>query len=60
MKEKTNDLTRFNNLPMSSGQKREDLIQSTKLEGLQIDPKIQPIKTDLNREVTQFIVDSLK
>ena len=35
---------RFRNLPMSSGQKREDLIQSIKLQELQIDPKIQLIK----------------
>ena len=34
-------LTRFDKLPTSSGQKREDLIQPTKLQGLQIDPKIQ-------------------
>ena len=40
-KEKTNDLTRFDNLSTSSKQKGEDLIQSTELQGLQIDLKIQ-------------------
>ena len=44
-----NNLTRFDNLPTSSEQKG-DLIQSTELEELQIDPKIQLIKTDPNRE----------
>jgi len=33
---------------MYSGQNGEDLIQSTELQGLQIDPTIQLIKTYLN------------
>ena len=37
----THNLMRFDNLPTSSGQKGEDLIQSTELYGLQIYPKIQ-------------------
>ena len=40
-KREANDLTRFGKLPTSSGQKGEDLIQTTELQGLQIDLKIQ-------------------
>ena len=40
-KRETNNLMRFDNLLTSSGQKGEDLIQITELQGLQIDPKIQ-------------------
>jgi len=36
-----NDLPRYDKLPTSLGQKEEDLIQTTELQGLQIDPKIQ-------------------
>ena len=39
-KEGTRDLTTFDNLHMSLGQKREDFIQSTELKGLQIDQKL--------------------
>jgi len=56
-KMRTLDLTRFDNLPTSMGQKGEDLIQSTKLQGLQSDSKIQLIKIDPNRETTQFAVE---
>jgi len=34
-------LTRFDSLPTSLEQKREDLIRTTELQGLQSDPKIQ-------------------
>jgi len=37
----TNNLTRFDKLPMFSGHKGENFIQSIELPGLQIDPKIQ-------------------
>jgi len=41
---------RFGNLHVSLGQKGEDLIHSTELQGLQIDPKIQLIKIEPNKE----------
>jgi len=52
---RTNNLTRFDKLPTSSGQKEdlgEDLIQTTELQGLQSDLKIQLIKIDSKRETT--------
>ena len=50
-KVRTNDLTSFDNLPVSLEQKGEDFIQPTELQELQIDPKIQI------RETTQFVVE---
>jgi len=49
-KRETNDLTRFDDLPTFSGQKRNVFIQTTELQGLQSDPKIQI------RETTHLVV----
>ena len=40
-KARTNNLLRFDNLPMSLVQKKEDLIQPTELQEFQINLKIQ-------------------
>ena len=40
-KARIKNLTRFDNLPTSSGKKEKDLIKPIELEWLQIDPKIQ-------------------
>ena len=44
-------------MPTSLGQKKEDLIQLTELQGLQINLKIYLIKIDPNRETTEFAVE---
>jgi len=52
--------TRFNEIRLLAhvfGQIREDLIRLIELQRLQIDLKIQLIKIDPNREITQFVVE---